>query len=137
MAFHPPHVLLFDSRFVEVRHIDTGRLAQVIQGNDIRCIWDGRGTTSIAQISTPGPNGWEESTSQEARVHVVMRAPETPRGLGPRSGVIAQQVVELVPTVPLYLPGSLQSPANQTYFPPSGASSSPPHSPPMRPRRWA
>lgn len=125
VAFHPPYVLLFDSRFIEIRHIDTGRLAQVIQGTDVRCIWDGRGTTSIAPVSTPGPNGWQESPSQEARVHAVMRAPEAPRVPGGRSASVAQHVFELVPTVPLYLPGSLSSPAGaQPYFPHNGPPSS-------------
>ncbi|KIJ55471.1 hypothetical protein M422DRAFT_151724 [Sphaerobolus stellatus SS14] len=137
VAFHPPYVLLFDTRFIEIRHIDTGRLAQIIQGTDVRCIWDGRGTTSIPIIQTPGPNGWQESPSQEARVHAVMRAPDAPRVPGGRPAAVSQHVFELVPTVPLYLPGSLSSPAN-TYFN-NGPSStgSPPHSPPMQVQhRW-
>ena len=136
VAFHPPYVLLFDSRFIEIRHIDTGRLAQIIQGTDVRCIWDGRGTTSIAPVSTPGPNGWQESPSQEARVHAVMRAPEAPRASG-RTAPVAQHVFELVPTVPLYLPGSLSSPSAGTpFFPHSAPASSPPNSPPMPVHRW-
>ncbi|KAE9397959.1 citron-like protein, partial [Gymnopus androsaceus JB14] len=37
VALHAPYVLLFDSRFIEVRHLETGRLVQIIPGNDIRC----------------------------------------------------------------------------------------------------
>lgn len=132
-ACHPPYVLLFDTRFIEIRHIDTGRLAQIIQGNELRCIWDGRGS-SAPPVANPGLNGWQESPSQEARVHAVMRAPDLPRSPGPRSAV-AQQVVELVPTIPLFLPGSLSSPAaSTTYF--VQGSSSPPHSPRMPSQRW-
>ena len=133
-ACHPPYVLLFDTRFIEIRQIDTGRLAQVIHGTDLRCIWDGRGT-SVPQVATPGPNGWQESTSQEARVHAVMKAPELPRSPGSRPPAVAQQVVELMPTIPLFLPGSLSSPAaSTTYF--AQGSSSPPHSPRITAQRW-
>src|SRR5258708_37068695 len=34
VAYHPPYVLLFDPRFIEIRHVETGRLAQIIPGND-------------------------------------------------------------------------------------------------------
>lgn len=133
-ACHPPYVLLFDTRFIEIRHIDTGRLAQIIHGTEIRCIWDGRGS-SAPQVASPGPNGWQENPSQEARVHAVMKASEPPRSPGSRSSAVAQQVVELVPTIPLFLPGSLSSPATSTtYF--AQGSSSPPHSPRIPSQRW-
>ena len=73
VAWHPPYVLLFDSRFIEIRHVETGRLAQIIPGDDVRCIWDGRGTTTNVP-ATPGPEGWSEGMSQEPRVHGVMNA---------------------------------------------------------------
>ncbi|EMD39100.1 hypothetical protein CERSUDRAFT_47353 [Gelatoporia subvermispora B] len=132
VAWHPPYVLLFDSRFIEIRHVETGRLVQIIPGNDIRCIWDGRGTTSVT-AATPGPEGWNETMSQEPRVHGVMNAAEpTPQpGTGPRPNrPIAQHVFELIPTIPLYLPGSLSSPSQSTYF---AQSNSPPHSPRLNP----
>jgi hypothetical protein len=123
-AHHPPYVLLFDSRFIEVRNVETGRLAQIIPGNEVRCIWDGRGART-APLPTPGVDGWGgEGVDQEARVHVVMSAPASAAA---RAGVVAQQVVELIPTIPLFLPGSLASPsASTTYFPQGG---SPPQSP--------
>ncbi|KAG0166290.1 RHO1 GDP-GTP exchange protein 2 [Apophysomyces sp. BC1034] len=37
-AFHFPYIVAFDSTFIEVRHIDTGELLQVIPGNNIRCL---------------------------------------------------------------------------------------------------
>jgi len=59
-------------------------------------------------------------------VHAVMRA-EPPPGQNPqRARGVYQQVFELVPTIPLYLPGSLSSPAGDTYFPPT--------TPPLSPR---
>jgi len=126
VAFHPPYVLLFDSRFIEVRHIETGRLAQIIPGSEIRCTWDGRGTSTIPPINTPGPDGWQESTFQEPRVHGVMKAQEPPTRVN-RQRSIVQQVFELVPTIPLFVPDPLQGTNTSEYFnpPPSPPSHSP------------
>lgn len=117
VALHPPYVLLFDSRFIEIRHISTGRLAQIIPGNDIHCLWDGRGlSTNIVNTS---PENWQDGMSQDARIHGAMNAPEPVVGPGPGrpTRAVAQHVFELVPTIPLYLPGSLASPSNSTSFP--------------------
>ncbi|KIK53901.1 hypothetical protein GYMLUDRAFT_232486 [Collybiopsis luxurians FD-317 M1] len=112
VAVHAPYVLLFNSRFIEVRHLETGRLVQIIPGNDIRCTWDGRGTSSIIAgsssshtltLSVPG-----EPAYQAAQVHAVMNAPDTVGG--PRSRATVHQVFELLPTVPLYLPDSSTAP---------------------------
>ncbi|KAF9646331.1 hypothetical protein BDM02DRAFT_3065113, partial [Thelephora ganbajun] len=43
VAWHPPYTLPFDSRFIEIRHVETGRLVQIVSGNDMRWIWDGWG----------------------------------------------------------------------------------------------
>jgi RHO1 GDP-GTP exchange protein 1/2 len=130
-ACHPPYILLFDSRFIEIRHIETGRLSQIIPGNDVRCLWDGRGG-SAPPLLTPGPDGWQEGGAQDARVHASMRLDELPNSnMRPgMRGAAQQHVFELLPTIPLYLPGSLASPSQSTYFP---QSSSPPHSPRLNP----
>jgi hypothetical protein len=130
VALHHPYVLLFDSRFIEIRHVETGRLAQVIPGNDIRCVWDGRGLNANP-IATPAPDGFDHP-SQEAQVHAVMNGPDPPAqgGVGRPSRAVTQHIFELIPTIPLYLPGSLASPSTSTYFP---QSFSPPHSPHLRP----
>jgi len=129
VALHPPYILLFDTRFIEVRHVQTGRLAQIIPGHDVRCLWDGRGVNQ-PNVQTPGPNDSDEHIVQEARVHAVMNAADSPRQNGRPSRAVAQHVFELIPTIPLYLPGSLASPSTMTYFP---TSFSPPHSPTLRP----
>lgn len=98
VAFHPPHILLFDSRFIEVRNVETGRLAQIIPGKEIRCIWDGRGLSSSHSNQVVS-----DSEQQEAKVHAVMTNMITLDGQA-RTKAIAQQVFELVPTVPLYNP---------------------------------
>lgn len=130
VAFHAPYILLFDSRFVEIRHIETGRLAQIIMGNDVRCIWDGRGLSSN-NAYTPGDVP-ESQMVQEAQVHAVMNYVEPNSHSSRPSKAVAQHVFELMPTIPLYLPGSLTSPSTQIYF---SHSYSPPHSPRLRPVR--
>jgi hypothetical protein len=115
VAWHPPYILIFDSRFIEVRHVETGRLCQVIPGNDLRCIWDGRGA-SMPPVA-PGPNGtWEEAPSQEARVHGVMRADDAVQQLRSGPPGVVQHIFELIPTVPLFLPEKLSSPLQQSSF---------------------
>jgi RHO1 GDP-GTP exchange protein 1/2 len=108
VAFHSPYVVIFDTRFIEVRHVETGRLAQIIPGNDVRCIYDGRGVGNHV-TATPMKDTGEE---QEAQVHAVMNADGG--GNRPPQKALAQRVVELIPTVPLYLPGSLSSPRTST-----------------------
>ncbi|KAJ6477474.1 CNH domain-containing protein [Mycena vulgaris] len=128
VAFHAPYILLFDSRFIEVRDVETGRLAQIIPGNDMHCLWDGRGQASNNNEQNLADH--RNGVLQEARVHGVMNAPEPPPLPGrPAPRAVAQHVFELIPTIPLYLPGSLASPSTTTYF----SSSSPPHSPQLRP----
>jgi len=85
VAWHPPYVLLFNSQFIEVHHMETGYLAQIISGNDIQCIWDGQGTDR--------PQSTSQSASQESRVHGVMNkgALQPGRGQG-----LAKHVFELV-----------------------------------------
>ncbi|KAN0125374.1 CNH domain containing protein [Lactarius tabidus] len=115
VAFHPPYVLIFDSCFIEVRHIKTGRLCQIIPGNDLRCIWDWRGGSSPPIV--PGFKGtweWEEVPSQEACVHCVMRADDSTQGRM-RSLVavrdVVQYVFELIPAGPLF---PLENPSSPT-----------------------
>ncbi|KAF8809527.1 hypothetical protein BYT27DRAFT_7187842 [Phlegmacium glaucopus] len=99
VAFHAPYVLLFDSRFIEIRHVETGRLVQIISGSDVRCIWDGRGVSTSA-ISSEHEHG---DDSQEARVHVVMNATDSTNGPGHlKNKSIVQHVCELIPTVQLF-----------------------------------
>ena len=121
VAWHAPYILLFDSRFIEIRHVETGRLVQIISGNHMRCIWDGRGT-NCPQAVSEGP--WDEVVSQEPRVHGVMsmEAPQTGR-----KGATTQHVFELIPAAPSLLPGSLASPSH------FNQSNSPPHPPNLNP----
>ncbi|KAI8377728.1 CNH domain-containing protein [Radiomyces spectabilis] len=38
IAFYYPYVIAFDSRFIEVRHVETGQLVQVLAGVHMRCL---------------------------------------------------------------------------------------------------
>ncbi|KAJ3569204.1 hypothetical protein NP233_g5203 [Leucocoprinus birnbaumii] len=113
VALHHPYILLFDSRFIEVRHIETGRLAQIIPGNDIRCIWDGRGVSSNLSI----PATISQDMGQEAQVHAVMTSSDQGAINSVRSKAIAQCVFELIPTVPLYPPVPPSKSENQPPVP--------------------
>ena len=92
VAWHPPYILLFDSRFIEIRHVETGRLVQTIPGNDIRCTWDGRGTNQYQAIPE---DPWGEMASQQPNIHGVMNTEMS------QAGKTVQHVFELVPKVPL------------------------------------
>ena len=139
VAWHPPYVLVFDSRFIEVRTVETGRLCQIIQGEDIRAIWDGRGTSQPPPSFPHSGQTWADIFSLETRIHGVMRATEPPVAnlngqLTARRPVAAQHVFELVPTIPLYVPERLGSPTQQYSFG-SGQYQGPmSNSPPQSPR---
>lgn len=118
VALHHPYIMLFDPRFIEVRHVVTGRLAQIIMGNEVRCIWDGRGASTSASTPTKGAFSSQEGDDlEDAQVHAVMNGPGSVVG----TRAIAQHVFELVPTVPLFVPGS--DGVGQGYTAPSGFTS--------------
>ncbi|KAK7062540.1 Rho guanine nucleotide exchange factor [Paramarasmius palmivorus] len=52
VVFHPPHIVLFDTRFMEIRHVQTGRLVQIIGGNDIYWLWDAHETPSSITLGS-------------------------------------------------------------------------------------
>ncbi|EMD39301.1 hypothetical protein CERSUDRAFT_104516 [Gelatoporia subvermispora B] len=50
-ALHYPYVLAFEPTFVEIRHVETGSMSQIIQGNNLRCLFADTppSTTNTAQ----------------------------------------------------------------------------------------
>jgi hypothetical protein len=38
-ALHYPYVLAFEPTFVEIRHVETGSMSQIIQGNNLRLLF--------------------------------------------------------------------------------------------------
>ncbi|RCH90408.1 RHO1 GDP-GTP exchange protein 2, partial [Rhizopus stolonifer] len=37
-VYHYPYILAFDSSFIEIRHVNTGELVQIIPGHNIRSL---------------------------------------------------------------------------------------------------
>ena len=61
-AYHHPYVLAFEPSFVEVRHVETGALHQVITGVNLRCLF--------ADVPPPTPSVQQ----QNAQAVAAMRA---------------------------------------------------------------
>jgi hypothetical protein len=97
-ALHSPYILLFDTRFIEIRHVESGKLVQIIPGQDVRCIWEGR-AANPRQSQAGGYDGYDDMI-QEAQVHCVMNGTDPGQRVMSRS--TPQHVFELIPTVPLY-----------------------------------
>ena len=61
LALHYPYVLAFEPTFVEIRHVETGLLAQIIKGTNLRCLFADTppSTTNYTAISygQRGPYG--------------------------------------------------------------------------------
>jgi CNH domain len=100
VACHPPYVFIFDACHIEVRHIESGRLCQIINGQSLRCTWNGYG--SSVPLFRPDPDGMEgETPVPGTSVCGVMRTDHCPQGPSPSrvEGAAVQCVFELVPTV--------------------------------------
>jgi RHO1 GDP-GTP exchange protein 1/2 len=78
----------------------------------MRCIWDGR--SSLVQSSGSG-GAWQETVSQEARVHGVMRSVEPATPGSDRTAAQTQHIFELIPTIPLGLPERISSPTANSF----------------------
>ncbi|RIB09946.1 CNH domain-containing protein [Gigaspora rosea] len=76
-AFHYPYVLAFEPSFIEIRHVETGHLEQIIAGQNIRYLYsDSRGNILVATndpttdnsevFSLNIPNGRRNSLISEA-----------------------------------------------------------------------
>ena len=54
-ALHYPYVLAFEPTFVEVRHVETGQMTQIIQGNNLRCLFAEAppSTTHTSRVTYP------------------------------------------------------------------------------------
>ncbi|KAG8784723.1 RHO1 GDP-GTP exchange protein 2 [Ceratobasidium sp. 428] len=61
-AFHHPYVMAFDPTFIEIRRVKDGSLAQVIQGNNLRCLF------ADAQLSMTNPS----DPSHNARSEILI-----------------------------------------------------------------
>ncbi|PWN22962.1 CNH-domain-containing protein [Microstroma glucosiphilum] len=57
-AYHHPYVLAFEPSFIEVRHVETGALHQVITGYNLRCLF--------ADVPPPIPRSAADSAAAQA-----------------------------------------------------------------------
>ncbi|KIR27861.1 hypothetical protein I309_03181 [Cryptococcus deuterogattii LA55] len=118
VAFHPPYLLLISAPFIEIRHIDTGKLLQIYTGSDLRLTWDGSGGQKDPPVFNPGKHGYGDETKiQEPQIHICQRATDHKQGRGQQP--IGQIVYELSPT--LLLNNPLLNPLNTldpNYLPP-------------------
>ena len=60
-ALHYPYVLAFEPTFVEIRHVETGSMSQIIQGNNLRCLFADTPpstTNSANNYQTPYQQGY-------------------------------------------------------------------------------
>ena len=95
VSYHSPHLILFACDFIEIRHIDNGRLEQIIQARDIHCTYDNYaydGAASALDTTTKSP----QDAPQELAPHIHVVIKDSREDLG----VSAQRVFELVPTCP-------------------------------------
>ncbi|GJE88350.1 CNH-domain-containing protein [Phanerochaete sordida] len=60
-AVHHPYIFAFDPAFVEVRHVETGQLVQVIPGGHIRCLFS---------RAPPPKADWAETSEEQGNVLV-------------------------------------------------------------------
>ncbi|ODN82498.1 rho guanyl-nucleotide exchange factor [Cryptococcus wingfieldii CBS 7118] len=51
-ALHYPYVVAFEPTFIEVHHVETGHLVQIIPGNNIRCLF---ADTPPSRVNAPPP----------------------------------------------------------------------------------
>lgn len=54
LALHYPYVLAFESTFVEIRHVETGSMAQIIQGNNLRLLFADTPPSTMNGVSQTG-----------------------------------------------------------------------------------
>ena len=87
LALHYPYVLAFEPTFVEIRHVETGLMSQVIQGNNLRLIFADTppSTTNTASpvYYNPGPQqGYNPYPNPYASRQSLQSAYATPQNMG-------------------------------------------------------
>lgn len=75
-ALHHPYVLAFEPSFIEVRHVETGALHQVITGYNLRCLF--------ADVPPPTSSSSSSSIIQQQQQQQQYGPPRPPVGFPPR-----------------------------------------------------
>ncbi|WFD35870.1 RHO1 GDP-GTP exchange protein 2 [Malassezia cuniculi] len=111
-AYHHPYVLAFEPNFIEVRHVESGALHQVITGSNLRCLFADVPPVTMNQLR-------QQSARAQARANSAMfaargRIPSQsgPSGNGPQiPGSPAGMSAAQVPIAPVaQYPGGMATP---------------------------
>ncbi|GBE84474.1 Rho1 guanine nucleotide exchange factor 1 [Sparassis crispa] len=89
-AHLPPYILLFNTNFIEVRHLQTGCLAQILPGDGLRCLCDGRDRIASYRGGMPPPPCVHGVMNSEPDIIVRSGVEERPTAL---------RVFDLIPIV--------------------------------------
>ena len=82
-ALHYPYVLAFEPTFVEIRHVQTGAISQIIQGNNLRCLFADTPpstTNSANQYYTPYQQGYGGYNPYDGRTSLGSNGYGSPTG---------------------------------------------------------
>jgi hypothetical protein len=102
VAFQYPYVLAFEPTFVEIRNVETGSMSQVIQGNNLRCLYTDA-PTSLQQAHPRHSQSSFSSQSVSGFVHGNAQYPPAVyshnggRASLPGSGTFVQSPVQMYP----------------------------------------
>ncbi|KAF9580142.1 RHO1 GDP-GTP exchange protein 2 [Lunasporangiospora selenospora] len=66
-ALSHPYIIAFDSSFIEIRHVETGELVQIIQGNNIRCLYHVANQPGAIHVVTTDEEGEYQTIAQLCR----------------------------------------------------------------------
>ncbi|KAG5221788.1 signal transducer [Salix suchowensis] len=67
-AHRGPHILLFSASFIEVREIESARLVQVIEGNDIRLLYSGPLQGEFEDVTLVAMKNDKDDTNSKEKV---------------------------------------------------------------------
>jgi len=90
-----PYVLAFETTFVEIRHVETSLISQVIQGNNIRLLF---ADTPTSGTSTANPHHNSYHGSQSYQSNPYQQVPYGHPGYGPPAGMGYGQYPRHIPT---------------------------------------
>jgi len=84
-AYRDGHILLISSEFIEIRNVTTGRIVQVIEGDDIRLLSSGPNTGKGDPVLIAMRGGYQDQSSVSEKIvelnetAEIVRTPEADR----------------------------------------------------------
>lgn len=63
-ALHYPYVLAFEPTFVEIRHVETGSMSQIVQGNNLRCLFSDTPPSTTNSANSMYYNQYQQGYAQ-------------------------------------------------------------------------